>query len=126
VQLAVTLFPYSKSQPSSAHYCICYYNLCYTGDFKSATECVSKGTASSFKFKFFVQYTQWAGGALAAEVRQGRWHPVTAGKMSIMRFRDKQGPDTAKPMWTDMMQVIITNTVVCTETDVIMALFTLQ
>jgi putative AlgH/UPF0301 family transcriptional regulator len=78
----------------------------YTGDFKSATECVSKGTASSFKFKFFVQYTQWAGGALAAEVRQGRWHPVTAGKMSIMRFRDKQGPDTAKPMWTDMMQVL--------------------
>jgi putative AlgH/UPF0301 family transcriptional regulator len=90
-------------------------HLVYTGDFKSATECVSKGTASSFKFKFFVQYTQWAGGALAAEVRQGRWHPVTAGKMSIMRFRDKQGPDTAKPMWTDMMQVIITNTVVCTE-----------
>ncbi|KAG5184952.1 hypothetical protein JKP88DRAFT_185555, partial [Tribonema minus] len=77
--------------------------LFFGGDFKSAVHCVREGIGSGFNFRFFVQYTQWGPGELGAEVNAGRWHAVSAGKMSLLRVRDRKGPDTAKPMWTDLL-----------------------
>lgn len=77
--------------------------LFFGGDFKSAAYQVQEGVGSGFNFRFFVQFTQWGPGELAAELRAGRWHPVKAGKMSVLRIRDRKGPDTAPPLWKDLM-----------------------
>lgn len=38
-------------------------------------------------------------------MEQGIWRLAAASKMALMRVRDRKGPDTAKPMWTDLSEM---------------------
>mmetsp|Transcript_22086 Transcript_22086/g.32062 ORF Transcript_22086/g.32062 Transcript_22086/m.32062 type:complete len:365 (-) Transcript_22086:204-1298(-) len=78
--------------------------LYYGGDFKSASKKVSKGTGSSFNFRFFLQFTQWGPGELEMQMKEGMWTAAKCSKMVILKARDRTGPNKTKPMWTDMSQ----------------------
>eukprot|EP00904_Undaria_pinnatifida_P013534 jgi/Undpi1/9310/HiC_scaffold_26.g11768.m1 len=77
----------------------------FGGDIESASRVVTEGPGSGFNFRFFVQFTRWAPGELEAEMEQGIWRLAAASKMALMRVRDRKGPDTAKPMWTDLSEM---------------------
>jgi putative AlgH/UPF0301 family transcriptional regulator len=72
------------------------------GDLASAAAHV-RSSGSSWNFRFFSGLTPWAEGELETEVKRGVWKTVRAGKMSLLKPRDRKGPDKTFPLWRDLV-----------------------
>ncbi|CAM9741990.1 unnamed protein product [Chrysoparadoxa australica] len=80
--------------------------LYFGGEFESAVRVVSEGVGSSAQFRFMLNFNTWGPGELEKEIAAGQWHQAECGKMSILKPRDRRGPDVAKPMWLDLMTML--------------------
>lgn len=61
---------------------------------------------SGFDFKFFVKDTRWLPSQLEEEIMDGTWHVTTVSKEVLFRNRDRLGPKRAKPLWTEIMELL--------------------
>jgi hypothetical protein len=61
---------------------------------------------TGFDFKFFVQSTRWLPLQLENEVRDGTWFVAQVSKEIIFKSRDRMGTRRAKPLWTDIMELM--------------------
>jgi len=61
---------------------------------------------SGFDFKFFVQSTIWSSGALQNEVDDEIWFPANVSKNVLFKSRDRMGTKKAKPLWTEIMDLM--------------------
>jgi len=61
---------------------------------------------SGFDFKFFIQTTRWLPDALEQEIKDGTWFLATVSKEVLFRSRDRLGAKRAKPLWTEIMELL--------------------
>jgi Uncharacterized ACR, COG1678 len=61
---------------------------------------------TGFDFKFFVQSTVYPAGALQKEIDQGTFLVVNVAKDVLFQSRDRMGTRRAKPLWTDIMELL--------------------
>lgn len=61
---------------------------------------------SGFDFKFFVQSTRWLPTQLEKEIRDGTWFVASVNKEVLFRSRDRLGAKRAKPLWTEIMELM--------------------
>lgn len=88
----------------------------YGGDPAQAQEAMKITTPSSeenntppmtgFDFKFFVQSTKWAPGQLEKEIKDDVWFVANVSKDVLFKSRDRLGSRRAKPLWTEVMELL--------------------
>lgn len=61
---------------------------------------------TGFDFKFFVQTTLWSTKALDKEIKDGIWFPAMVSKEVLFKSRDRMGTQQAKPLWTEIMELM--------------------
>ena len=61
---------------------------------------------TGFDFKFFVQSSMYAPGALQKEIDQGTFYAVQVAKDVLFQSRDRMGTRRAKPLWTEILDLI--------------------
>ena len=61
---------------------------------------------TGFDFKFFVQSTIWSTKDLDSEIKEGIWFPASVSKEVIFKSRDRMGTQKAKPLWTEIMELM--------------------
>lgn len=61
---------------------------------------------SGFDFKFFVQRTRWLPTQLEKEVKDGTWFAANVSKEVLFKSRDRLGTKRAKPLWTEIMELM--------------------
>ncbi|KAG7354703.1 ACR COG1678 domain containing protein [Nitzschia inconspicua] len=61
---------------------------------------------SGFDFKFFVQSTIWSTKALRKELDDQVWFPAKVSKNVLFKSRDRMGTKKAKPLWTEIMELM--------------------
>mmetsp|Transcript_6482 Transcript_6482/g.9282 ORF Transcript_6482/g.9282 Transcript_6482/m.9282 type:complete len:403 (+) Transcript_6482:142-1350(+) len=61
---------------------------------------------TGFDFKFFVQSTRWFPLQLEKEIRDGTWFVASVSKEVLFKSRDRMGTRRAKPLWTDIMELM--------------------
>mmetsp|Transcript_1907 Transcript_1907/g.4463 ORF Transcript_1907/g.4463 Transcript_1907/m.4463 type:complete len:412 (-) Transcript_1907:170-1405(-) len=62
---------------------------------------------SGFDFKFFVQSTIWSNaGQLQSEIDQQVWFPASVSQNILFKSRDRMGTKKAKPLWTEIMDLM--------------------
>lgn len=61
---------------------------------------------SGFDFKFFVQSTVYPAPALQQELAQGTFFAVRTSKDILFKSRDRMGTYRAKPLWTEIMELL--------------------
>eukprot|EP00548_Thalassiothrix_antarctica_P002250 CAMPEP_0194137138 /NCGR_PEP_ID=MMETSP0152-20130528/7063_1 /TAXON_ID=1049557 /ORGANISM="Thalassiothrix antarctica, Strain L6-D1" /LENGTH=349 /DNA_ID=CAMNT_0038834037 /DNA_START=329 /DNA_END=1378 /DNA_ORIENTATION=- len=61
---------------------------------------------TGFDFKFFVQSTRWLPTVLEREVREGTWFCASVSKEVLFKPRDRMGTRRAKPLWTEIMELM--------------------
>lgn len=62
---------------------------------------------SGFDFKFFVQSTTWASNSvLQNEVDDKIWFPANVSRNVLFKSRDRMGTKKAKPLWTEIMNLL--------------------
>ena len=61
---------------------------------------------TGFDFKFFVQCTRWLPMQLEKEITNGTWFVAEASKELLFKSRDRLGSKRAKPLWTELMELM--------------------
>ena len=61
---------------------------------------------TGFDFKFFVQSTIWSAKDLDKEIQEGIWFPASVSKEVLFKSRDRMGTQKAKPLWTEIMELM--------------------
>lgn len=61
---------------------------------------------TGFDFKFFVQSTIWSNQDLQQEIQDQVWFPVSVSKEILFKSRDRMGTQKAKPLWTEIMELL--------------------
>jgi len=61
---------------------------------------------SGFDFKFFVQSTVWSSRTLQSEVDDKVWFQANVSKNVLFKSRDRMGTKKAKPLWTEIMDLM--------------------
>jgi putative AlgH/UPF0301 family transcriptional regulator len=61
---------------------------------------------TGFDFKFFVQSTIWSARDLDKEIQDGIWFPASVSKEVLFKSRDRMGTQKAKPLWTEIMELM--------------------
>lgn len=61
---------------------------------------------SGFDFKFFVQSTRWLPTQLEKEIRDETWFVAQVSKEVLFKSRDRLGAKRAKPLWTEIMDLM--------------------
>lgn len=61
---------------------------------------------TGFDFKFFVQNTRWLPMQLEKEIQNGTWFVASASKEVLFKSRDRLGSKRAKPLWTELMELM--------------------
>jgi hypothetical protein len=61
---------------------------------------------TGFDFKFFVQSTRWLPLQLEREVKDGTWFCAHVSKSVLFKPRDRMGTRRAKPLWTEIMELM--------------------
>jgi hypothetical protein len=61
---------------------------------------------TGFDFKFFVQSTRWLPLQLEKEIRDGTWFVASCSKEVLFKPRDRMGTRRAKPLWTEVMELM--------------------
>jgi len=61
---------------------------------------------AGFDFKFFVQSTRWLPEQLEKEIQDGTWYIAKVSKEVIFKSRDRLGSKRAKPLWTEIMDLL--------------------
>jgi putative AlgH/UPF0301 family transcriptional regulator len=61
---------------------------------------------TGFDFKFFVQSTRWLPMQLEKEIRDGTWYVASVSKEVLFKSRDRLGTRRAKPLWTEIMELM--------------------
>jgi hypothetical protein len=64
---------------------------------------------TGFDFKFFVQNTMYPPGALQKEIDQGTFYAVQVAKDVLFQSRDRMGTRRAKPLWTEILDLMGTD-----------------
>lgn len=84
--------------------------LFYGGDPVQAQEAMSDPSLerimTGFDFKFFVQSTRWLPMQLEKEIRDGCWFVASVSKEVLFKSRDRLGAKRAKPLWTEIMELL--------------------
>jgi Uncharacterized ACR, COG1678 len=61
---------------------------------------------TGFDFKFFVQSTVYLPGALQKEIDQGTFYATYVAKDVLFQSRDRMGTRRAKPLWTEILELV--------------------
>eukprot|EP00531_Pseudo-nitzschia_arenysensis_P012436 CAMPEP_0116141164 /NCGR_PEP_ID=MMETSP0329-20121206/14235_1 /TAXON_ID=697910 /ORGANISM="Pseudo-nitzschia arenysensis, Strain B593" /LENGTH=398 /DNA_ID=CAMNT_0003636327 /DNA_START=54 /DNA_END=1250 /DNA_ORIENTATION=+ len=62
---------------------------------------------SGFDFKFFVQSTIWSNaGTIQSEIDEQVWFPASVSQNILFKSRDRMGTKKAKPLWTEIMDLM--------------------
>lgn len=61
---------------------------------------------TGFDFKFFVQSTNFPPGELQRELADNTFFCCTVGKEILFKSRDRMGTRRAKPLWTEIMELL--------------------
>lgn len=61
---------------------------------------------SGFDFKFFIQTTRWLPSQLEQEIKDGTWYVASVSKEVLFRSRDRLGAKRAKPLWTEIIELL--------------------
>jgi putative AlgH/UPF0301 family transcriptional regulator len=62
---------------------------------------------TGFDFKFFVQSTVWGSSKeLQKEIDNGTWFTARVSKEVLFKSRDRMGTRRAKPLWTEVMELL--------------------
>jgi len=61
---------------------------------------------SGFDFKFFVQSTVWSSRTLQSEIDDKVWFRANVSKNVLFKSRDRMGTKKAKPLWTEIMDLM--------------------
>ena len=84
--------------------------LYWGGNPEQAQEALNNPTTdrvyTGFDFKFFVQGTRWLPLQLEKEVRDETWFVARVSKEVIFKPRDRVGTKRAKPLWTEIMELM--------------------
>jgi len=84
--------------------------LFWGGDILQAQEAMNckslERPMTGFDFKFFVQSTRWLPTQLEREVRDGTWFIASVSKEVLFKPRDRLGTMRAKPLWTEIMELM--------------------
>jgi len=87
--------------------------LYYGGDPEQAQEALKESNEdqknniiTGFDFKFFVQSTKWLPGQLQKEVEDRVWFVAKVSKDVLFKSRDRLGTRRAKPLWTEVMELM--------------------
>lgn len=66
---------------------------------------------TGFDFKFFVQSTTWSTKEIEKEIESGTWFKAIVSKEVLFKSRDRMGTRRAKPLWTEIMELLSYNDV---------------
>jgi len=84
--------------------------LFWGGDAAQAQEAMTDPSLdrvmTGFDFKFFVQSTRWLPLQLENEIRDETWFVASVSKEVLFKGRDRNGARRAKPLWTDIMELM--------------------
>eukprot|EP00545_Synedropsis_sp_CCMP1620_P009825 CAMPEP_0119005684 /NCGR_PEP_ID=MMETSP1176-20130426/1867_1 /TAXON_ID=265551 /ORGANISM="Synedropsis recta cf, Strain CCMP1620" /LENGTH=374 /DNA_ID=CAMNT_0006957521 /DNA_START=6 /DNA_END=1127 /DNA_ORIENTATION=- len=84
--------------------------LFWGGDAAQAQDAMSDPSLervyTGFDFKFFVQSTRWLPLQLEKEIRDGTWFVASVSKEVLFKPRDRMGTRRAKPLWTEIMELM--------------------
>ncbi|CAB9507021.1 UPF0301 protein [Seminavis robusta] len=61
---------------------------------------------TGFDFKFFVQSTTWTTNDIEKEIKSGTWIKAQVSKEVLFKSRDRMGTRRAKPLWTEIMELM--------------------
>jgi len=81
-------------------------NVIINGEYDEETGDERKRLLSGFDFKFFVQRTRWLPTQLEKEIRDGTWYAANVSKEVLFKSRDRLGTKRAKPLWTEIMELM--------------------
>jgi hypothetical protein len=84
--------------------------LYWGGDPSQAQEAMSdpsnERVYTGFDFKFFVQSTSFGSGEVQKYIEQERFFCVNVAKEILFKSRDRMGTRRAKPLWTEIMELL--------------------
>jgi putative AlgH/UPF0301 family transcriptional regulator len=84
--------------------------LYWGGDPSQAQEAMSdpsnERVYTGFDFKFFVQSTSFGSGEVQKNIEQARFYCVNVAKEILFKSRDRMGTRRAKPLWTEIMELL--------------------
>jgi len=84
--------------------------LFWGGDPAQAQDAMSDSSLdklmTGFDFKFFVQSTLWSPQQLEKEIEEGVWVVASLSKEVLFKSRDRMGTRRAKPLWTEVMELL--------------------
>lgn len=61
---------------------------------------------TGFDFKFYVQSTVWSKGELEKHMEAENWFSAKVSKEVLFKSRDRMGTRMAKPLWTEIMDLL--------------------
>lgn len=68
---------------------------------------VDDSTVSDAHFKFFLGFTEWRAGQLAAELEAGAWFPLDCDAQVVIRDRVMASrPGRQRPFWKELMEAV--------------------